>query len=79
MLSSSDLLTQCAKPGIKNISLALYKQFYEDVLLKRVFRYVLQDGRTIDISFTPLGLYHLLGIQHIDRASWHPIESVQFS
>lgn len=66
MLSSSDLLTQCAKPGIKNVSLAHYWQFYEDVLLKRVFRYVLQDGRIIDISFTPSGLYHLLGIQHID-------------
>ena len=67
MLAISDLLIQGSKPGIKNVSLKLYKQFYEDVLMKRSFHYVLKDGSVLDVSFGEYGLYHMLGIHHIDR------------
>lgn len=67
MIQRDYLLTQSAKPGIKNVSLALYRQFYEDVLMHRAFYYVLQDCTVLCVKFAPLSLYHLLGIQHIDR------------
>lgn len=65
-LSMSDLLTQNTKPCINNISLAVYKEFYEKVLLKLRFSYILPDYGVLDVSFEPLGLFHLLGMPHID-------------
>ncbi len=65
-LSMNDLLTQDSKPCINHISLAVYNQFYEKVLLKLRFSYVLPDYSVFDVLFERLGLFHLLGIHHID-------------
>ena len=66
MLTIQDLLTQNTKPFISDVSLALYKKFYEDHLLKMRFSYVLPDCNVLNVLFEPLGLFHLLGIHHID-------------
>lgn len=66
MLTIKDLFTQNTKPFISDVSLALYKEFYEDNLLEMRFRYVLPDCSVLDVLFEPLGLFHLLGIPHID-------------
>lgn len=66
ILSMSDLLAQKTKPCINSISLAVYREFYENVLLKIRFSYTLLDCNVPDVLFEPLGLFHLLGIPHID-------------
>lgn len=66
MITLDDLLSQNSRPGLSNISLSLYKDFYVGILCKRLFRYYFIDDTQIDVSFWKYGLYHLLGIQHID-------------
>lgn len=66
MLSENDLLIHYEKPRISDISLSLYNDFYRHILLNRIFKYTFIDGDKLDVYFWNLGLYHLLGIQHID-------------
>ena len=66
MLTEELLVSQHTKPGLSNISLSLYKNFYVDILMKRAFKYTFEDDSRIDVYFWQYGLYHLLGIQHID-------------
>ena len=66
MLTVNDLLTTDSFPGIEDISLELYRDFSRDVLLRRRFLYTFRDDTEIDIGFTEFGIYHMLGIQHIN-------------
>ena len=67
MLTKNDLMTQTTIPNVNDISLALYKDFCEDTLLNRYFRYLFLDGTSITIEFTAWGIYHMLSIQHINN------------
>ena len=53
-------------PNIKEVSLELYKEFAEEYLLDKIFHYTFLDGTELDIEFTQWGIYHMLGIQHIN-------------
>ena len=66
MLTKDELLTQKEKPNIRDISLRLYKEFSEEVLLKQKFIYYFTDGTNIQIEFREWGIYHMLSIQHIN-------------
>ena len=66
MLTKTDLLNQNNIPNIRDVSLALYKDFSVDILLNRIFRYKFIDGSVIDLEFTEWGIYHILSIQHIN-------------
>lgn len=65
-MQASDLLQCTSMPGWQDISLSLYKEFAETYLLPTVFKYYLENGNILDVRFTEWGIYHLLGIQHID-------------
>lgn len=66
MLTKTDLLNNDKYPAMDDISLDLYKEFSEDVLLPRVFEYTFTDDTTATVEFSDFGIYHMLGIQHID-------------
>ena len=66
MLTKEDLLTCDRAPNIRDISLALYKDFAEEYLMNKVFHYTFTDGTELNIEFTEWGIYHMLSIQHID-------------
>lgn len=66
MLKSLDLLNQASMPQWSEISLSLYKEFSEIYLIPTTFRYYLENGTSLDVRFTEEGIYHLLGIQHIN-------------
>lgn len=66
MLTKESLVSQHTKPGLSNVSFSLYKEFYIDILMKRAFKYTFTDNTKIDVYFWEYGLYHLLGIHHID-------------
>lgn len=66
MLTKDELFTQKEKPNIKDVSLKLYKEFSEEVLLKQKFIYHFIDGTNIQIEFREWGIYHMLSIQHIN-------------
>lgn len=66
MLTKEDLLTQNTIPLLKETSLELYKEFSENILIPTTFLYYFTDGTTMTIQFVEWGIYHLLGIQHID-------------
>ena len=67
MLTEEDLLMCTEAPNINDVSLELYKDFSEKYLMDRLFCYEFTDGSTINIQFTEWGIYHMLGIQHIDN------------
>lgn len=66
MLTKEELLTQDKKPMLKEVSLALYKEFCCDVLLKKRFHYFFTDGSDIIVECREWGIYHMLAIHHID-------------
>ena len=66
MLTQDDLLVQNTIPLIRDVSLKLYKDFSEDVLLKRKFHYYFSDDSDIFIEFREWGIYHMLAMQHIN-------------
>ena len=66
MLTKDELLYQCTTPNIREISLALYKDFSESYLMGKIFKYYFEDNTTMDIEFREWGIYHMLSIQHID-------------
>lgn len=50
---------------INNISLKLYKEFFNNVLCNRIFKYTTVDGTEITLLFNESEFMHLLGAQHI--------------
>lgn len=66
MLTQDDLLVQNTIPLIRDVSLKLYKDFSENVLLKRKFHYYFSDDSDIFIEFREWGIYHMLAMQHIN-------------
>lgn len=67
MLTKTDLFSYDVFPALNDISLELYRDFSESVLLKRTFEYLFDDSSTAVLQFTESGIYHMLGIHHIDR------------
>ena len=66
MLQSTDLLELTTMPLWSDISLGLYKEFSQKYLIPTIFRYHLENGKTLDVHFAAWSIYHILGIQHID-------------
>lgn len=66
MLQIDDLLETKEMPAWSQINLKLYKDFSEKYLLPSVFKYYLKNGKVLEIYFTEWGIYHMLGIQHIN-------------
>ncbi len=66
MLRSSDLLNLTTIPAWSDISLDLYKDFSQKYLIPTTFKYYLENGKVLNVHFTEWGIYHILGIQHID-------------
>lgn len=48
-----------------DISLKLYKDFFDEILCNRKFLYELEDGAEINLVFKSDQLMHILGAQHI--------------
>lgn len=65
MLTQNDLLSINSISNIKDVSLGLYKIFFDDILCKRLFIYSLEDGSEVKLAFQEPHLLHILGIQHI--------------
>lgn len=65
MITSNDLLEVNSISNIGDISLKLYKNFFESFLCKRVFLYSLGDGTQVKLLFDETNLLHILGAQHI--------------
>lgn len=66
MLTKDDLYNQSTVPNIKNISLKLYKEFSEHVLMKKIFTYNFEDNTSIKVDFREWGIYHMLAVHHIN-------------
>lgn len=66
MLTKEDLLNLDSIPLIKDVSLELYIDFSLTYLLPRKFLYYFSDGTSMNVEFEEWGIYHMLGIQHID-------------
>lgn len=66
MLTKDDLLNLNSAPLLKDVSLELYKDFSLTYLLPRRFIYHFSDNTSINVEFEEWGIYHMLGIQHID-------------
>lgn len=62
---SNDLLEANSISDISNISLKLYKEFFDTILCERIFLYNLEDGTQVKLMFDPTNLLHILGAQHI--------------
>lgn len=65
MLTSNDLLKANNICDITDITLKLYKNFFDNILCKRVFLYNLEDQTQVKLMFEPTNLLHILGAQHI--------------
>ena len=68
MLSVNDLVNLDSFPNMDDVSLSLYKDFSQDILINRKFQYLLEDDTVVNIEFSETCIHHLLGIQHIDRS-----------
>lgn len=66
MLTKEEVLVCDIPPNIREVSLELYKEFAEEYLLDKIFHYTFLDGTEVNIEFTEWGIYHMLGIQHIN-------------
>lgn len=67
MLAKEDLLVLDSIPLLKDVSLELYRDFSITYLLPRKFMYYFSDGTTMNVEFKEWGIYHMMGIQHIDN------------
>jgi hypothetical protein len=65
MLTQNDLLSINSISNISDVSLILYKKFFDNILCKRLFIYSLEDGSEVKLAFQETHLLHILGIQHI--------------
>lgn len=66
MLQVDELLELSEMPSWSEISLKLYRDFANKYLIPTCFRYYLANGKVLEIHFTEWGIYHMLGIQHIN-------------
>jgi hypothetical protein len=66
MLQSKELLYLTEMPKWSDISLPLYKEFSLEYLIPNIFRYYLENNIVLDVCFTEWGIYHIMGIQHLD-------------
>jgi len=66
MLIVSELINLTDMPQWQDISLKLYKEFSEEYLVNTMFRYYLKNGQVLEVHFSEEGIYHMLGIQHIN-------------
>lgn len=65
MLTSDQLLGANNVSNFTEISLQLYKDFFDNILCKRLFLYSLDDGSKLTLKFEETNLLHILGAQHI--------------
>lgn len=65
MLTLDNLLGANNVSNITDISLQLYKDFFDNVLCNRLFLYNLDDGKKLTLKFEQTNLLHILGAQHI--------------
>jgi hypothetical protein len=67
MLTRDDLFgtNNISNINISDISLKLYKSFFDDILCTRLFIYNLEDNNKLKLSFQETHLLHILGAQHI--------------
>lgn len=65
ILIMHDLLGRNNVSNITDISLQLYKNFFDNVLCKRIFLYSLDDGNKLKLIFDTTNFMHILGAQHI--------------
>lgn len=66
MLTIEQLKNLKQIPELSDLSLTLYKEFYEKFLSKILIRYHLQDGKIINLKFKEYSIPHLLGMHHYD-------------
>lgn len=66
MFTKEDLLNLDSIPLIKDVSLELYRDFSLTYLIPRKFTYYFSDDTSMNVEFEEWGIYHMLGIQHID-------------
>ena len=66
MLTKEELLDLDNLPLIKDVSLELYRDFSLTYLIPRKFMYHFSDVTSMNVEFEEWGIYHMLGIQHID-------------
>ena len=67
-MTSNDLLHCNNLVPLSDVSLELYREFSESVLMKRLFHYYFSDNTEIIVSFNEKGIRNLLAIQHIDNS-----------
>ena len=53
-------------PIVNDVSLKLYKEFSEEILLKRKFHYHFEDNSEITVEFREWGIYHMLAMHYIN-------------
>lgn len=66
MLKKEQLYVQETMPEWADISLALYKEFSEECLFPKTFRYYLENQSVIDVEFKEWAMKHLRSIHHIN-------------
>lgn len=66
MLTKEQLFLQECMPDWGDISLALYKEFSEDCLFSKTFRYYLENQIIIDVQFKEWAMKHLWSIHHLN-------------
>ena len=62
MLTKDDLLLQNTLPNISDVSLSVYTEFSEEVLMKRKLHYFFTDETDMIVEFREWGIYHMLSI-----------------
>lgn len=66
MLNVNNLINIKYIPDLSNISLKLLFEFYEEYLCKRVYKFTLEDGQIIKVTFKDVSeIYHISGIKHL--------------
>lgn len=65
MISKKDFLNKNNILNLEDISLKIYKEFFESILCKRVFVYTTNNTEKINLQFSPNNFMHILGCQHI--------------
>lgn len=66
MLTVPDLINIQYIPEIKDISLSLIVDFYEQYLCKRIFIFELADGQKVKLFFKDTSeIFHVSGIEHV--------------
>ena len=71
MLRIEDLINIKYVPAESEISLNLLFDFYENHLCKRVYKFTLDDGQEIKITFKDTSeIYHVSGIKHLYRGNY---------